>query len=141
MSMSPVVTRARILVVDDDPAMRALPRHVLQAAGYAVDVAQDGASALRLARDHGYDLVVTDLDMPNLDGFGLLSLLRSQTTTGAIVMTGPRSGDASSVKRAFELGAMGYVAKGDDFAEDLIAKVRQAMSLRSYRLARQQSTA
>jgi two-component system, chemotaxis family, sensor kinase CheA len=139
MSKNPGAVRGRILVVDDDPVMRALPRRVLQAAGYLVDIAEDGASAFRLATERGYDLVVTDLDMPGLDGFGLLSLVRSQTSTGAIVMTGSHSGDVGSVKRAFDLGAVGYVAKGQDFAEDLIAKVRQALGLRKHRLARQQS--
>ena len=130
------VEKARILVVDDDPMMRAVPRHVLQAAGYVVDVAPDGASAFRLARSSTYDLVVTDLDMPGLDGFGLLSLLRSQTNAETIVMTGARSGDSSSVKRAFDLGAVGYVAKTGEFTEDLIATVRQALTVRKHRRAR-----
>ncbi len=141
MSSIPGAAKARILVVDDDPAMRTLPRRVLLAAGYSVDIAEDGASAFRLARERGYDLVVTDLDMPGLDGFGLLSLVRSQTATETIVMTGPHSGNVASVKRAFDLGAMGYVVKGHDFVEDLMVKVRQALSLRKHRLARRQATA
>ena len=136
---SQAVKKARILVVDDDPMMRALPRHVLQSAGYVVDVAPDGASAFQMARRSDYDLVITDLDMPGLDGFGLLSLVRSQTNAEAIVMTGPRSGDLSSVKRAFDLGAVGYVAKTGEFTEDLITSVRQALAVRRSRLARQRS--
>jgi CheY-like chemotaxis protein len=130
------VEKARILVVDDDPVMRTLPCHVLKAAGYAVDVAPDGASALRLARERGYDLVVTDLDMPGLDGFGLLSLIRSQTDTETVVMTGSHSDDLSCVKRAFDLGAVGYVPKTDEFTETLITTVRQALAMRKHRLAR-----
>jgi CheY-like chemotaxis protein len=137
MSTSPgPVEKGRILVVDDDPVMRALPRHVLQAAGYVVDVASDGAAALRLARASAYDLIVTDLDMPGLDGFGLLSLVRSQTHADAIVMTGPHSGDVGCVKRAFALGAIGYVAKTGEFTEDLITTVRKALTMRKHRIAR-----
>jgi len=132
------VERARILVVDDDPMMRALPRHVLQAAGYVVDVAPDGASAFQLARATAYALVITDLDMPGLDGFALLSLVRGHTRAEAIVMTGPHSGDLSCVKRAFDLGAVGYVAKAGEFTEDLMASVRQALAVRRTRLAREQ---
>ena len=64
---------ARILVVDDEAIVRNWIARLLQEAGYAVEVARDGAEALRIAQDDssGFDLVVTDVRMPNMDGWQL----------------------------------------------------------------------
>lgn len=61
----------KVLVVDDYRSMRYLCMHVLEAAGYRVDSACDGLEALEMIRSSHYDLVLTDIDMPNLDGISL----------------------------------------------------------------------
>lgn len=61
----------KILVVDDYRSMRYLCSHVLEGAGYKVDMASDGIEALEMLNSSSYDLVVTDIDMPNLDGISL----------------------------------------------------------------------
>ena len=66
----------RILVVEDDPTLRLVLRDNLQSEGYEVDVAADGASALRRARTTIPDLIVLDLTLPDHDGFELLPILR-----------------------------------------------------------------
>lgn len=70
-----MITRAakgkKILVVDDDKIVRDVCRDVLRSAGYAVADATDGAQALRKIRDEDYDLVVTDVRMPGIDGVAL----------------------------------------------------------------------
>jgi len=68
--------RARLLVVDDSLTTRMLERSILEAAGYEVLVAGDGAEALDVLRREPVDLVVSDVDMPRLDGFGLTSAIR-----------------------------------------------------------------
>ena len=66
-----------ILVVDDTRSMRAMVAAVLQGAGYEVSEAADGVEALELARQRVFDLVVTDHNMPNMDGVTLVRELRA----------------------------------------------------------------
>lgn len=69
--------RQRILVVDDSITVRELERQLLQSLGYAVDVAVDGVDGWNTFRGGRYDLVVSDVDMPRLDGIGLVTLIRA----------------------------------------------------------------
>ncbi len=68
----------RILLVDDEPNIRILLGSILQQAGYVVDVAEDGYSALRKIQEALPDMVITDLRMPNMNGFELLSVIRTR---------------------------------------------------------------
>ena len=65
----------RVLVVDDEPAIRALLKKIIQRRGYSVDDARDGAEAIELLRDNDYDLLLIDLMMPNVTGFELVEHL------------------------------------------------------------------
>ncbi len=60
-----------ILTVDDSPSMRALLKHALVGHGHVVHIAEDGLIALDWLNRHIPDLVITDINMPNMDGFGL----------------------------------------------------------------------
>lgn len=66
----------KILLVDDEPSIRFVLTAVLEQAGYAVEVAEDGFAALRKIHESVPDLVITDLRMPNMNGFELLSVIR-----------------------------------------------------------------
>lgn len=68
----------RVLVVDDEPDLRFVLRRLLESAGYEVDEAMDGMSALDRFREEGADLVITDGDMPRMDGAELISTLREE---------------------------------------------------------------
>jgi DNA-binding NtrC family response regulator len=79
----------RILIVDDDPGIRRTLEALLRQAGYEVMQAGDGAEAVRLWRDHGGDLVITDLHMPEKDGIQtILELLTHSPKTRIIAMSG-----------------------------------------------------
>jgi CheY-like chemotaxis protein len=67
-----------ILLVDDEPSIRFLLRTVLEQVGYAVEVAEDGFIALRKMQQSLPDLVITDMRMPNMNGFELLSVIRTR---------------------------------------------------------------
>ncbi len=67
--------RGRILVVDDEPAIRALLKKIIERRGYLVDDAKDGAEAIHLLQDSAYDLMLIDLMMPNVNGFELVDYL------------------------------------------------------------------
>ncbi|HEY0156057.1 MAG TPA: response regulator transcription factor [Thermoanaerobaculia bacterium] len=73
-------TKGRVLVVDDEPAIRALVAKILQRAGYPVDTARDGAEAIeKLNQEEAkYAVLVLDLMMPNIDGYGLIEYLKER---------------------------------------------------------------
>lgn len=68
----------RLLLIDDEPNIRVLLGAILQQAGYVVEVAEDGYSALRKIQQAMPDLIITDLRMPNMNGFELLSVVRTR---------------------------------------------------------------
>ena len=70
---------ARILVIEDDPASLELLKYLLERAGYEVHVAADGAAGLQAALQHNPDLVLCDLQMPELTGFEVLARLRADS--------------------------------------------------------------
>ena len=101
---------SRILVVDDEEAMRELLRIVLEKEGHQVTTAGDGAAALALATGRGADLVISDIKMPRLDGVGLLTGLREHgLDTPVIMITAYASSD--SAIQAMKQGAFDYITK------------------------------
>ena len=102
----------RILVVDDDEDLRLLANRSLTRAGYSVTEAEGGVEALRIIAAGETDLVVLDLNMPDLDGFEVLGRLRADEVwrdLPVIVLTA--QGDEESARRSFELGATDFLAK------------------------------
>lgn len=103
---------ARVLVVDDSPTIRSLERTILEAHSYRVDVAVDGRDALERMERLRPDLVVSDIEMPRLDGLGLLAAMRADARLAdlPVVLVSSRA-DTEARQRAAELGAQGYVLK------------------------------
>jgi len=120
--------RPRVLVADDNADMR---RYVvdLLADEYAVTTAVDGLQALELARADPPDLVLTDVMMPRLDGFGLLAGMRADPATMhvPVVMLSARSGEEAAVA-GLEAGADDYLVKPFS-ARELLARVRANLEL------------
>ena len=118
----------RVLVVDDTPDMREYLVGLLRA-DYQVETAVDGLRALERARTDPPDLVLTDVMMPNLDGFGLLAALRREPATTAIpvVMLSARADEDGTVE-GLEAGADDYLAKPFT-ARELRARVRANLEL------------
>jgi len=111
----------RILVVDDEPQILRALRINLAARHYEVDIAGDGASALRAAVDSPPDLVILDLGLPDLDGADVIHGLRGWTTIPIIVLSG-RAGNQDKVE-ALDAGADDYVTKPFGI-DELLARVR-----------------
>jgi two-component system chemotaxis sensor kinase CheA len=121
--------RRRVLVVDDSVTTRQLERSILEAAGYEVDVARDGQEAWdRLASGESFDLVVSDVEMPRLDGFQLVSRIRASVRTARlpVVLITARDSDADR-HRALEVGASAYVVKGGFDQEALLDILEQLL--------------
>ncbi|OQS32036.1 hypothetical protein B0T39_23195 [Chromobacterium haemolyticum] len=94
VSPSPAALAARILVVDDHPAIRALIQDQLRELGHQADIAASGAAALALAVRHDYALVLTDLSMPDISGYNLAQALRDSGFTAPIVAITAQAGSA-----------------------------------------------
>ena len=101
---------ASILVVDDDESLRELLRLHLNAAGYEVHVAADAIAAGYLVLRSPPDLIITDINMPHMDGFEFIAALKADTTIPRIPVIFLTSYDEGD-ERGKELGAVGYLTK------------------------------
>lgn len=103
----------RILIVEDSPTMRQMIVFALKRAGdLTIDEAADGVEGLRQVKANRYDLVITDINMPMMDGLKLVSLIRQDvnyTATPIMIIT-TESGEEDR-NRAFALGANAYITK------------------------------
>src|SRR5512137_1576797 len=118
----------RILVVDDDRGMQDVLDIMLSRAGYKVATADDGAAALDIIGKKKFDLVITDLKMPRVDGIDLLKGIKETAPgTAVILLTAFASGETALA--AMREGAYDYVEKNFN-VEDLLAIVRDALEKR-----------
>jgi chemosensory pili system protein ChpA (sensor histidine kinase/response regulator) len=103
---------ALILLIDDSLSIRKFVGKMLENAGYQVDTAVDGEDGLRKASARSYRLILTDLEMPKLNGFEVIQSLRSrpQTQQTPVVVMTTRAGDKHR-QMAISIGATSYVAK------------------------------
>jgi signal transduction histidine kinase len=124
---------ARILVVDDNADLRGYIVNLLNDR-YVVETAVDGLAALEAARRHTPDLVLSDVMMPNLDGFGLLRALRADPPLRhvSVILLSARAGEESTVE-GLEVGADDYLVK-PFAARELLARVRTQVELARQRV-------
>ena len=118
--------QATVLVVDDSAVTRTLEKGILEAAGYQVRVAADGAAALDLLRREPCDLVVTDVEMPRLDGFSLTAGIRADDGLGDLPVVLVTSLDSEDDRhRGVEVGADAYIVKGAFDQDRLLETIRR----------------
>jgi two-component system OmpR family response regulator len=111
----------RVLVVEDEPRLVRSLAKGLREEGYAVDIAEDGDDGLFKAETYNYDVIVLDVMLPKLDGWGLLEKLRKSKPTPVLMLT---ARDAIKDRvRGLDTGADDYLVKPFDFNE-LLARVR-----------------
>jgi two-component system, chemotaxis family, sensor kinase CheA len=117
--------KQRILVVEDSVSTREIEKSILESYGYRVDMASDGIEGLEKTQKVNYDLVLSDIEMPRLDGFSLVEKLRStddyKHTPIIIVSSRDRVEDK---RRGIEVGADAYIIKGSFDQSNLIATVQ-----------------
>jgi CheY-like chemotaxis protein len=119
VSLSPVAPAqtgapTRILVVDDSITTRTLERNILEGYGYDVSVATDGHEAWETVRQARFDLVVTDIEMPRMNGFELTERIKQTETLADIpvIIVSSLAADAEK-RRGLEVGADAYITKGE----------------------------
>jgi two-component system sensor histidine kinase and response regulator WspE len=116
--------RKRVLVVDDSLTVRELERKLLSNRGFEVDVAVDGMDGWNAARTEHFDLIVTDIDMPRMDGIELVGrITRDQTLKSVPVMIVSYKDRDEDRQRGLEAGAAYYLTKGSFHDETLIQAV------------------
>lgn len=118
--------KPRLLVADDSFTTRELLRSILQAAGYDVTTAVDGSDALDKLREGSYDLVVSDVEMPRVDGFQLTARIREEfgeSGPPVIIVTSLASDDHR--RRGLDVGAQAYIVKSQFNQGNLLETIQQ----------------
>lgn len=115
----------RVLVVDDEPAIRRLLHASLSAEGHQVEEAADGQSALSLLGRNAIDVLVLDLGLPGTDGFEVIRRLRERGSSVPIIVLSSRADEAGKV-RALDMGADDFVTKPFG-VDELLARIRAAV--------------
>ena len=118
---------ASILAVDDSASMRQMVTFTLKGAGYDVTEAKDGIEALQIAKSNSYNLVITDINMPNMDGITLTKELRSLPAykfTPILTLTTESSSDKKMAGK--QAGATGWIVKPFN-PDQLLATVKKVL--------------
>ena len=123
-----MVAKSRIMVVDDSLTMRKVLGRLLERAGYEVLVAKDGMDALQLLQETTPDVILTDIEMPRMDGFGLARNIRDDARTAKtpLIMISSRTADKHR-NLAKEIGVDAFFGKPvqDD---ELLSKVKELLA-------------
>jgi DNA-binding response OmpR family regulator len=129
-------TRRRILVVEDQPEIRNLVVQILQESGYEVTATSDGERAIGLLGESDFDLVVLDVMMPQVDGYGVLRYIRSggEMRSIAVLMLTALGSDREWLK-ALRYGAHDYLPKPFD-PQELVQRVDDLVSMNPITRAR-----
>ena len=130
---------ARILVADDEPGLRAFAAEALQDDGHVVAQAADGADAARQLARESFDLLITDLKMPRLDGMALLRQLRVEQPELEVIML-TAFGTVDSAVEAMKLGAFDYLQKPLGSPGELRLLATRALEHRALMAARDRAT-
>ena len=126
-------TQLKFLVVDDFSTMRRIVRGLLKELGcHHVAEAEDGAVAMHMLRAQRFDFVISDINMPNLDGFGLLEALKADASLRHLpVLMVTAEARKEDIVRAAQGGAAGYIVKPFSKAtlDDKVQRILQRMAL------------
>ena len=124
----------KILVVDDERSMRELLELVLKREGYSVHTAENGTRALDQVRQNLYDLIISDVKMPDINGLDLLMRVR-ETSPDTMVIMITAFATIETARRAFKLGAEDIVVKDSGFdVEELKVTIKKALEKKHLRL-------
>jgi two-component system chemotaxis sensor kinase CheA len=129
--VTPTRPQPRILVVDDSITTRTLEKNILEAAGYDVQLANDGLEAINFVLSSDLpDLIISDIAMPRLDGFGLTQRMKNEARTNRVPVILVTSLDSPEDKaRGIEVGADAYIVKSSFDQTTLLETIEQLISI------------
>ena len=120
-----IMNKGRILIIDDEEIVRTSCHRILEPEGYSVKTADNGKDGFTLLKNHTFDLVITDLMMPDMDGIEVLRKIRETwPDTEVIIMTG--YGTVKTAVRAMKIGVFDYIEKPFN-PEDLLSLTAKAL--------------
>ncbi|MCA1630902.1 MAG: diguanylate cyclase [Acidobacteria bacterium] len=128
-----MLSKFNVLLVEDDADKQQLLKVALEMAGYNVQTANDGEEGLLAVESHQPDLIVTDVMMPNMDGYEMVRRVRANPSTRfipVIIQTAAR-GETDDVRRGAEVGALGYITDPTDL-DLLLARARTLLDFKNY---------
>jgi CheY-like chemotaxis protein len=123
--MTVTSSRTRILVVEDDEVTQNLIKRFLERAGFEVAVADNGLDAFKLVEERAPNLVLLDMMMPRMDGFGFLRALKGTPAAGLPVIVTSALADPARQAHALELGAREYLVKTKFSLSELTEAIRR----------------
>lgn len=120
----------KVLVVEDEATLQKALTTILTQEGFEVKSALDGENGLKLASSFEPDLVLLDLILPKINGFEVLETMKKDEKTKNIpIIILTNLGNLGDIQKALDLGATTYLVKTDYELSDIVAKVKQALSL------------
>ena len=123
---APPRPRQRVLVADDSLTTRTMERYILEAAGYEVQLAGDGAEALALLQERRCDVLVSDIEMPGLDGIELTARVRAEPGLHDLPVILVTSLDSATDRaRGLHAGADAYIVKTSFDQDQLLRTIRE----------------
>lgn len=126
---------ARLLIIEDEPLIRSSLAEFLEQEGFMVQTAANGAAGLQLANKTAFDLVLTDIQMPGMDGVEVLERIQQRNPETFVILV-TAYGTVETAVEAFKRGAQDYLLKPLRF-DEVVAKVRQLLQYRQWKLENQ----
>lgn len=123
-----MVENPKILIVEDEKPMAHALEIKMKAGGFDAQTAHDGEQAMKALEANEFDLIILDLIMPRLDGFGVLERMKDKHI-GTPVIVASNLGQDTDIKRALALGAIDYFVKSNVSIADIIAKVKSKLNM------------
>jgi CheY-like chemotaxis protein len=108
---APLSRRRKVLVVDDEPDIRMLTRMMLEGAGHEVIEAESGERCLEIVEDETPDLILLDIRLPGIDGWGVLERITTRTVEKIPVVMMSAHSSEGTLARAAKAGSVGYLIK------------------------------
>ena len=121
----------KILLVDDDESLRQMYNMIFTKEGHTFTTADDGVKGLAKIREGGWDLILLDLMMPNMDGVGVLKALQEEPgkcEPNCPIVVLSNAGYGTVAKEAEGLGAKGFLMKADMLPKDLLAALKNYLA-------------
>lgn len=114
----------KILIIEDDTFIQELTAKKLQKAGYEVALVQNGQDAIKQAEDEKFDLVICDLVIPHIDGFEVISKLRTmENTKETPIVVFSNLADSDALTKATEAGATKFLIKANFSLSDVVTEI------------------